>query len=116
MLSLIKGNSADMDVQVTLSGDPYELSGHQVWFTVKAARSGLDADAYLQIVTGSGISITNSASGFLTISLTPQQTDVFPPAMILECDVQIKTPEDKIYTVLFETIEMTERVTHAFSQ
>lgn len=113
---MIKGNSVDMDTHITLSGLPYQLSGHKLWFTVKANRQVGDNAAYSQIITGSGISIINANSGFCVISLTPQQTDNFPVGTTLECDVQMKTPEGKIYTVLFEQIEMTERVTHAFNQ
>ena len=116
MLELIKGNSVDMDVNITLSGLPYQISGHQLWFTVKATRQDTDPEAYGQIITGSGISIINAASGFCVMSLTPQQTNNFPAGATLECDVQMRTPEGKVYTVLFEQIEMTERVTHAFSQ
>lgn len=114
MINLIKGNSADFDVTVTLDSEPYDLTTHKVWFTVKDSRSDPDADAYVKVTTADGITITNAAAGEITISLTPEETDALPTGFTLECDVQIRTPEGKVYTVLFDQIEVEERVTKAF--
>jgi len=115
MLNIIKGNSVDLEGTVTLDSVAYNISGHQMWFTIKDSPTPPDSSAYIQMIDGSGITYTNPVSGQFLVSLPATGTDILPTDTTLQCDVQLRTPEGKVYTLLFDTMQVTPRVTHAFS-
>lgn len=113
MINLIQGNSADFDVTVALDDAAYNLTTHKIWFTIKDSVDDNDEEALLQITTLSGIAITDAPNGHLRISLTPEQTEALPTLAILPCDVQIRSPEGKVYTIMIDELYVTKRVTKA---
>ena len=117
MINLIQGNSADLDVTVLLDASTYNISGHKAWFTVKNSFSDPDVAALIQITgnASTGIIFTNQASGMMRISLTPTHTLALPLNVPLECDIQLKTTANKIYTIFLDEITVSPRVTLAIT-
>lgn len=114
MINLIEGNSADFQVTVTVNGAPYDLTGHKAWFTIKLNKTDPDSSAsILSTTVNGGITLTNPVGGIMTISLTPEETDLLPVGTTLFADVQIRNPLGKVYTVMFDTVQVAQRVTTA---
>lgn len=117
MINLIQGNSVDFDVTVSLDSAVYNISGHKAWFTVKSAFADPDVSALIQVTgnAASGITFINQTGGTMRISLTPTHTLSLPLNTALECDIQLKTTENKIYTIFLDEITVSPRVTKAIT-
>ncbi len=114
MITFYQGDSVDFDVFVKNSdGTPYDITNHKIWFTVKTAFTDPDSAALIQVTTANGISFIDATNGEIEISLTPDITEPLPTNTYLHCDVQIRTPAGKIYTVYIDQIVANETVTQA---
>lgn len=75
-LNIQRGNPCSKMITVTnASGNPYDLTGKTIFFTVKKAtdNSGTDADAVIKKDITSHI---NASGGITTLDLTAAQTDI----------------------------------------
>ena len=113
MTSFYQGNSVDIDTAI-VHGDtnaPYDITNCKIWFTVKNFFTDPDSAALLQVTTNTGITIISPANGLATITLLPTQTQLLPTNINLHCDVQIRTPQGKVYTVWIDTLVVNDKVT-----
>lgn len=75
-INIKRGNPYNATITVTnASGNPYDLTGKTLFFTVKRAtdNSSNDGDA---VITKDITSHTNASGGITTLELTATQTDI----------------------------------------
>lgn len=93
------------------SGDPINITGHSLWFTMKAAIADLDKDATLQkqMVFPAG---TESENGTGVLTLTSDETKTIDPGLYF-FDIQKVIPENPpvVATVLSGRIAVLADIT-----
>ena len=106
-LSIIRGD--DVTIPVTFKdsdGDPINLTGSTVFFTVKNEKSDADDDA---VISKSITSHTTPASGITQVVLTNEDTDVDPGSYFW--DLQIKDSAGKIQSTQAAQFEVIQDIT-----
>jgi hypothetical protein len=71
-LTMFRGNTMVFDFSITLGGNPVDLTGAGIWFTAKTSPGA--STVIFQKAVGSGITITDTASGAGMIELAPGDT------------------------------------------
>ena len=71
-LTMFRGNTMVFDFAVTLGGNPVDLTGAGIWFTAKTSPNA--STVVFQKAVGSGITVTDAASGAGMIELVPGDT------------------------------------------
>ena len=71
-LTMFRGNTMVFDFAVTLGGNPVDLTAAGIWFTAKTSPSA--SNVVFQKAVGSGITVTDAASGAGLIELVPADT------------------------------------------
>jgi hypothetical protein len=71
-LTMFRGNTMVFDFAVTLGGNPVALTSAGVWFTAKTSPGA--GTVVFQKAVGSGITVTDAASGAGMINLVPSDT------------------------------------------
>lgn len=95
-------------------GNPIDLTGAEIWFTVKRAQADSDADAKLQLTSEAGIEIdVDPTTGKFALCFTAEDTaDLFG---IWWYDLQVKgeidEEPDKVVTPLWGRIEFGPNIT-----
>jgi hypothetical protein len=91
-LTVIRGDTVTFELTITDSaGDPYDLTGAEVWFSVE--RLGISK------TVGSGITVATPASGVATISLVTADTEDAPNLRVsYRYDVQLRLSDGSIKT------------------
>lgn len=112
-IAIVRGDTAVLDVAITRSGSPVDLTGATLWFTAKRAKSDPDAVAVIAKSTASGITVTSASGGTATITIDPDDTSDLTSATALVFDVQLKESGGRITTVDSGTLRVTLDVTQA---
>ena len=112
-LTLIRGDTAIIPVEVNdAAGNDVDLSGAEVFFTVKARRSDPDSAAVIRKQTGDGITVTVPAEGKLTVTLDPEDTADIGRGRY-RYDVQVVADDGTVQTVADGSVLLREDVTLA---
>lgn len=105
-LTITRGDSATIHVDVSSGGTPVDLTGYTLWFTAKAAYTDADADAAIQKGNAgglSGVSLMTGPGGANTrikIVLSPADTESLAAKPVtLHYDVQAESAGGDIYTI-----------------
>lgn len=106
--NLVIGDTLIFNVEVQRDGDPYDLTGCTLFFTVKDSVDQADADARLALETGSGITQSGSDA---EITVTAGETDDWPTDVELVADLQVKTVAGEIFTAAIGTLRFRPHVT-----
>jgi hypothetical protein len=106
-LTIIRGDDVTIPVTFTDSdGDPINLTGCTVFFTVKNEKSDDDDDA---VISKSVTSHTTPASGITQVVLTHTDTDIDPGSYYW--DLQIKDSAGKIQSTQVAQFEVIQDIT-----
>lgn len=106
-LSIIRRDDVELDFTFTdINGDPVNLTGCTVFFTVKRRRTDVDADA---LITEEETVFSAPATGVATLTLDRTQTDI--PAGLYHFDVQLRDSANKISSSTVGTLRVTEDIT-----
>ena len=116
-----RGDNRTLALTVTDANGVVDLGGASIWFTVKRSANDLDADAIISKASGSvpgggneQIDITSPATGEAEIYILPEDTaGLQVPTYDWVYDVQVKTSEDKVYTVKQGTFRLLPEITHS---
>lgn len=73
-LTLIQGNTEDLEVAVTSGRAAYDLTGATVTFLIKDTRQTPDADARASLTTGDGITAVDLAGGKVKVAVPASAT------------------------------------------
>lgn len=112
--TITRGDSRTLSGAVTLSGEPFNLTSCDIWFTVKYRYTDDDDDAVFQKTVGDGITVTNPTAGLITIDINPADTEDIPKVKtILVYDLQIKNSGGSKWTSASGNIVVNPDVTHA---
>lgn len=81
-------------------GNPFDLTGVKLFFTVKTDPTIADVSANLRLTStpSSGITITDAANGEVSLSITQSQTAALTPQSYYY-DIQVVTATPKVYTL-----------------
>ena len=71
-LTMFRGNTMVFDFSITLGGNSVDLTGAGIWFTAKTSPGA--SNVVFQKAVGSGITVTDAASGAGLIELVPDDT------------------------------------------
>ena len=100
----IRGDSRLLSFTVTKqNGDVLNLTAAKIWMTAKYNFTDTDLQAVFQKTTdpGGGITIPQPTLGTVEIQIDPIDTSTLPAKnIILFFDVQIKTSDQQIFTIL----------------
>lgn len=106
-LNLIRRDDVDLDITFTdKDGEPINLTGCTVYFTMKKKKTDLDDDAIIAVEVTAH---SDPTAGETRVSLTNVQTDVTPRYYFY--DVQIKDTDDKIISSSVGQIRILQDVT-----
>ena len=106
-LSLIKRDDVDLDITFTdKNGDPIDLNGCTVFFTMKRKLTDVDEDAVIEKEITSHVDPTN---GETRVSLTNEETNIKPGYYFY--DVQVEDEEAKIISSAVGQIRILQDVT-----
>lgn len=106
-LTLIRRDDVDLDVTFTdKDGEPIDLTGCTVFFTMKRKVSDTDEDAIIQKEVTSH---TDPTAGETRISLTNDETDITPRHYFY--DIQVEDTNSKIISSTVGQIKITQDVT-----
>lgn len=102
----------DQDVE---QGDPYPLTGKDMWVTGKLGLLDDDAEAVFQKTNGAGITVRGSPEEHIAeVRLIAADTADLPGSEThLVCDAQVKTEDNEIWTIAFGTLTVLPDVTQA---
>ena len=117
-VTMYRGNDRSLRASINAegTGDPTDLTGAKVWFTVKERLSDLDAAAVIQkkntAAGGSAaeIEIVDAPGGQVLIYIDPEDTDAVPAATY-SFDVKVELGSGKYYTPIRGKITFKEGVT-----
>jgi len=95
-ISIIRGDNYSFNIVFTdLSGDPKDITGYTIWFTVRASIPKVtvenDDDATISKIYTNG-----DATGIIPVELTGTDTDL--KIKTYKYDVQYKKPNGKVYS------------------
>ena len=112
--AITRGDTVEFSASITLGGVALNITGASLWFTAKKQFIDADEDAVFQKTIGDGITVTNAASGLITIAIDPEDTEELSNVKTqLQYDLQMKDSEDKVYTVASGTLVVNPGVTTA---
>lgn len=106
------GDDYDYTFTITEGGVAKDLSSASVWFTIKEDAIDTDAEAKLSLTGGSGIDMTNAATGILVVQFASGSTANLEGSWVY--DLQIKLT-GKVITVAWGKIEFLPNITRATS-
>ena len=107
-LCITRGDSQWYTLNVTAGGEPQDLTGSTVFFTVKRSLADTDDEA---VIHKSITTFDNAINGIATIKLTNSDTDL--PLMRYFYDIQITLPGDFVKTVMKGSFDVVYQVTEA---
>lgn len=97
------------------AGDVFSLAGKDIWVTAKRNIHDSDIDAVFQKTVGDGITLRPSPNEHIAdVSIDAADTVDLPYGDItLICDAQVKTQDDKTWTIASGTILVSPDITRA---
>lgn len=98
LLIISGGDSATIEFEITRDGAIYNVTGHEIWMTVKRDRSDADADAVLRLETGQGIVITSPAEGKLIATISAVESQLLTPYQTLFYDLRLRAPDLEVFS------------------
>lgn len=106
-MSIIRRDDVTFDLTFTdVDGDPIDLTGATVFFTVKKKLSDADDDA---VIEKEITSFDDPDSGIATLILSATDTNI--PAKNYVFDIQLKTADNKISSSLSANFFVSQDVT-----
>jgi len=109
--TITRGDSFHKDVWILYKGAATDITGYAFRFTMKRTTDDPDGAALAQLTVGSGIT-TDDANGKVSIDIpwaTMNGIAVTPGFYV--CDLQMKTPDNKIRTPYKLVLSITADVT-----
>ena len=111
--TITRGDTWSLSGSATLGGDPYDLAGCTLYFTVKYKHTDSEEDAVFQKSTGSGITHTNPTNGLYTVSANPADTTgLTKTRQVLVWDCQLVTAGGAKYTLNYGNLVVLPDVTN----
>lgn len=97
------------------AGDPFPLTNKELWVTAKRSERDSDEDAVFQKTTADGITIrANPNEHIAEVAIDAADTASLPYGTItLVCDAQVKTEDDKTWTMASGKIVVSPDVTRS---
>ena len=99
------------------AGDPYNLSGvNEIWFTAKLSRDDDDLQAVFQkTLSGDGIRLASAGSNvcYVDVQAADQAELWHHRTNYLYCDVQVRGPDNEVWTVASGTWTLLPQVTRS---
>ena len=92
------------------NGNPIDLTGATLWFTVKKSPIDLDAEAIIQKKL---ITFTDPTNGIATIIIMPEDTQTLDAPLKLYYDFQLVDPKGNVTTVLEGTFKLKRDITRS---
>lgn len=106
-IEIIRRDDVRLTVTITDDeGNPLNLTGATVYFTVKENRLDSDEDA---LITAEVTSHVNPTGGLTEIDLTQEQTDLEARSYFF--DVQVKDASDRIRSINYGLIRVQQDIT-----
>lgn len=103
-LEIINGNYHELDVVLTdRAGEPINLNGTSVVFTIKANPS--DSEAILVKTVTNHVDANEGQTQFV---LTVEDTDIKPGSYFY--DVMVTTPEPKVVSIRYGRLRVLQRI------
>ena len=96
------------------SGDPLDITGGKLWFTVKTNYIQTDPGELQLTSPSSGLVLTSAADGEVTMTITNTQSAALT-AQTYVYDIQFKDVNGKITTLETGTLEVKPQVTTSTS-
>lgn len=120
-LNWIKGDTERLYFIVREDDAAISLTGYEVWCTLKASYTDADdAVTSIQKVIGDGITLTNHdvdgvlvTEGLITITFDAADTKTLTPGKAYSYDIQIRTPDGDIKTLVTGQVTVGNEVTLA---
>ena len=106
-LSIIRGDTASIEVQITQDGTPINITGYTVFFTAKKNLSDSDASAAIKKDITSH---SDPVNGKTLVSLAPADTSSLAIGNY-HWDLQLKSGAGAITSVTKQILEIIEDVT-----
>lgn len=113
-LRIVRGDTFSLTLTVTRDGRPLDLTGALgLWLTAKTVVDNAldDAAAVFQKTLSAGIVVTDALGGVARVTIASVDTNTLSPGTTLHFDVQIKTANGDILTVVVGTILIVADVT-----
>lgn len=111
--TVYRGDNNDLDLAVTKSGNPVNLTGATLRFTAKLDKADPDADAVIAKVStdSSQIEITDAVNGLATVHILPADTFDLEDVSVLFYDAQVVDGTGAVYTLAEGKIKVILDVT-----
>lgn len=101
-MKMIRGDTYGRTFIVFQDGQFFNLSNCSVRMTFKWAFDDSDADAFLILTEGDGITVTDATNGTFTFLMQPEDTSSLPPRRVeLLFDAQVTDAQSNVYTVAY---------------
>ena len=101
-MKMIRGDTYSRQFIVFQDGQYFDLSECSVRMTFKWAFDDSDADAFLILTEGNGITVTSATNGTFTFQIEPEDTEDLPPRLVeLLFDAQVTDSLGNVYTVAY---------------
>lgn len=111
-MKMIRGDSYEFRVTITLDGDTVDITGGDFTMTAKWDVADSDANAVFQKTVGDGITLTDPTNGVITVKLEPADTNSLPLHTVdLFYDIQYIDTDGDVHTVLNGTLQVQPDVT-----
>lgn len=114
-LSLVRGDSAYLDLVVTDRGEPVDLSVVELWWTAKHRLADEDDRAVIRKTrAGGGIVVTDALNGAATVIIDADDWGAYTGTGPLVWDLQMKVPSSPtplVVTVAQGKVQVTQDVT-----
>lgn len=107
-LNITRGDTVSINFELTLDGEPVDLTGATVFFTAKPTLDADDTDA-AAVISVEVSSFTDPTSGTAVIPLTATDTDVTPAEYYY--DVQVKKADATIVSIRYRLLKIWADVT-----
>jgi hypothetical protein len=115
-LTIRRGDDPILDLTLATASGAADLTGVELWFTVKESEYDTDVNSVLQKTIGSGISIVDESGGVAEIHIEHTDTSNLRARYLgvpLSWDVQLKDAIGDIQTVAAGTMTIEPDITHS---
>lgn len=111
---LFRGDHIILEAAISQAKKALTITGYAIWFTAKPNISLPDGGSgVIQKTIGNGITVIDAIEGKIRITILPADTAGINLETKYECDVQVKSPTNEIFTVARGTVTVSIDVTQA---
>jgi hypothetical protein len=96
-LSMFRGDYKQFDIRIEDAGGPRDLSGDELWFTVKRAIADADPGLFQKTKSGGGIAVVGP--GLARVTIVPADTTALLATERFLYDVQLRATAGQPRTV-----------------